>query len=205
MRIGVFAKATASEAGREAVAVLLEVLSERSHGLVHDSVRVSELARETASRLELGEEEVARIALAARLHDIGKVAISDAILNKPGPLTRQEWAVMHTHTEVGARIIGAAPALAGVAALVRSHHERFDGGGYPDGLAGDKLPLGSCIIAVCDAFVAMMRQRPYIDAITVVEAITELRRCSGSQFHPDVVEAFEEVFHEKFALTHDVD
>jgi two-component system, cell cycle response regulator len=203
MRIGVHQRAAQSDAGRESIAVLLEVLSERSHGLVHDSVRASELARETARRFELSEDEVAGIALAARLHDIGKVAIPDAILNKPGTLTRREWALMRTHTEIGARIIGAAPSLVAVAALVRSHHERFDGGGYPDGLAGEDIPLGSCIIAVCDAFVAMMRQRPYIDAITVVEALSELKRCSGTQFHPSAVDAFLEAFHDKFAHAHD--
>jgi HD-GYP domain-containing protein (c-di-GMP phosphodiesterase class II) len=103
------------------------------------------------------------------------------------------------HTEAGARIIGAAPALAGVAALVRSHHERYDGSGYPDGLRGDRIPMGACILGVCDAFVAMMRNRSYIDGITVVEAIAELHRGSGTQFHPQVVETFDEVFNELFA------
>jgi len=187
-----------ANASRESVEVLLEVLSERSHGLVADYVRVAQLARETARRLGLSEEAVTSIGLAARLHDIGKVAIPDAILLKPGPLTRKEWALMRTHTEIGARIVGAAPSLRDVAALVRAHHERYDGNGYPDGLAGEQIPLGACVIAVCDAFVAMMRQRPYIDAITVAEAIAELERCSGSQFHPDVVEAFKEAFAELF-------
>ncbi|HTU80146.1 MAG TPA: HD domain-containing phosphohydrolase [Solirubrobacteraceae bacterium] len=180
-------------------AVLVEVLSERSHGLIQDYVRIAQLAGETARRFDLPEDEVASIELAARLHDIGIVALPDALLHKPGPLNMQEWTLMRSHTEIGARIIGADPALADVAALVRSHHERYDGRGYPDGLAGEEIPLGACIIAVCDSFVAMMRKRSYIDAITVVEAVAELHRCAGSQFRPDVVEVFEEAFHELFA------
>ncbi len=198
MKFGVQHDAPISDASRESIRVLQEVLSEHCHGIVHDYLRVARLARETARRLEVPEHAVVRIELAARLHDIGKVAIPDAILEKPGPLSAKEWAVMRTHTEIGARIVAAAPSLADVAALVRHHHERYDGEGYPDGLAGDQIPLGACIVTVCDAFVAMMRHRPYTDSITVVEAIAELRRCSGSQFHPGVVDAFVEVFHELF-------
>jgi two-component system cell cycle response regulator len=199
MKLGVRHDAPLGEASRESICVLQEVLSAHSQGLIHDYLKVAELARETARRLGYSEEAVVRIELAGRLHDIGKIAIPDAILHKPGPLTKQEWAVMRTHTEIGARIIAAAPALADVASLVRSHHERYDGSGYPDGLSGERIPLGACILAVCDAFVAMMRKRPFIDAITVVEAIAELQRGSGSQFHPRVVEAFQDVFHELFA------
>jgi response regulator RpfG family c-di-GMP phosphodiesterase len=198
MKIGVYDGARASDASGESASVLLEVLSERSQGLVHDYVRIAQLAGETARRLELPEHAVARIELAARLHDLGTIAIPDAILHKPGPLNRQEWELMRSHTEIGARIVGAAPSLMDVAALVRSHHEHYDGSGYPDGLSGERIPLGACIIAVCDSFVAMMRQRSYIDAITVVEAITELHRCAGSQFHPRVVEVFHEVFDDLF-------
>lgn len=198
MKLGLQRGAKLSDPTHESILVLQEVLSAHSRGLVHDFLRVAQLARATALQMELDEEEVVCVELAARLHDIGKIAIPDEILGKPGPLTKQEWELMRTHTEIGARIIGAAPALAGVAALVRSHHERYDGSGYPDGLRGDRIPLGACILSVCDAFVAMMRTRPYIDAITVVEAIAELRRCAGSQFHPRVVEAFEVAFKELF-------
>ena len=97
----------------------------------------------------------------AELHDIGKLAVPDAILNKPGPLDEAEWAFMRRHTLVGERILAAAPALADVARLVRSSHERFDGSGYPDGLAGVSIPLGSRVIAVCDAWDAMITDRPY--------------------------------------------
>jgi two-component system, cell cycle response regulator len=198
MRIELHTHPETDTASVECSRVLQEILSERCHGLVHDYVRIAQLAAETARRMGLAEEAVARIALAARLHDIGKVAIPDAILHKPGPLDESEWLVMRSHTEIGARIIAAAPSLTDVAALVRSHHERYDGSGYPDGLAGGQIPLGACIIAVCDAFVAMMRQRAYINAITVVEALAELHRCAGSQFDPAVVDVFDGVFHDLF-------
>ncbi len=198
MRIAVHNPPSERQGSRQAIDVLLAMLDERARGLVHDNIRAAQLARETARRFGLPEDSVESIELAARLHDIGKLAIPDAILHKPGPLTQAEWELMHSHTEIGARIIGAAPSLADVAALVRAHHERYDGRGYPDGLAREEVPLGAYIIAACDAFVAMMRKRPYIDAITVVEAIAELERCSGSQFHPGVVATFREVFHELF-------
>lgn len=178
--------------------VLLALLSERSDDLVQDYARIAQLASETARGFELPERAVARIALAARLHDIGKVAIPDAILHKPGALNSKEWQLIRSHTEIGARIIAAAPSLADVAALVRSHHERYDGHGYPDGLTGDEIPLGAAIIGVCDSFVAMMRKRPYIDAITVAEAVAELHRCAGLQFDPRVVDVFDGVLHEIF-------
>jgi two-component system, cell cycle response regulator len=197
-RIGASQAPTLGEGTRETIQVLQEVLSAHNHGLVHDYLRVAKLARETARRLGLDEDAVIRIELAARLHDIGMLAIPDAIVSKPGPLTAEEWETMRTHAEIGARIIGAAPALSDVADLVLAHHERYDGSGYPDGLRGDRIPIGASIIAVCDSFVAMMRKRPYIDGITVVEAIAELKRCAGTQFHPQVIDAFVEVFHEMF-------
>jgi two-component system cell cycle response regulator len=198
MRIGANQSAALSDATRESIQVLQEVLSAHSHGLVQDYLRVAELCKGTARSLGLPEAMVVRIELAGRLHDIGKVAIPDAILEKPGPLNSKEWEVMRTHTEIGARIVGAAPGLHDVAEIVRCHHERYDGGGYPDGLRGDRIPIGASILGVCDAFVAMMRHRTYIDGITVMEALAELRRCSGTQFHPRVVEAFEQAFHDMF-------
>ena len=111
--------------------------------------------------LGLEHEDIEAVRQAAQLHDIGKVAIPEAILHKPGPLDDDEWAFMRRHSEIGERIIGEAPALARVAAMVRSSHERFDGTGYPDGLAGKDIPLGARIVAVCDAFDAMITERPY--------------------------------------------
>jgi HD-GYP domain-containing protein (c-di-GMP phosphodiesterase class II) len=127
--------------------------------------------------------------MAAELHDIGKTGIPDAILVKAGPLDEDEWRFMRRHTLIGERIVRAAPSLAPAADLVRSSHEHLDGSGYPDGLSGDAIPLGSRIIAACDAFNAMTSDRPYRKTRAAADAVIELRRCAGTQFDPDVVEA----------------
>jgi HD-GYP domain-containing protein (c-di-GMP phosphodiesterase class II) len=175
---------------RECLGLLLKVLNERDPGVLEDLNRMGHLASDTGRALGLDEREIERVELAARLHDVGKLAIPDAILQKPAALDAEEWEVMRTHPEIGARIAASAPSLAHIADLIRSHHERHDGTGYPDGLEGEEIPVPATIIAVCAAFVAMMRHRPYSDAITVEEAMAELRRCAGSQFHPAVVAAF---------------
>ena len=167
----------------------MKALSERNPGMGEHISVVGHLALMTAQSLGLDEHEAKRIECAGELHDIGKVAIPDTILNKPGALDQQEWVFMRRHTLIGERIIAAAPALAHAAELVRWSHERHDGGGYPDGLAGEAIPLGASIIAVCDAFDAMTSTRPYRAAGTVAEGLAELRRCAGTQFHPDAVSA----------------
>jgi two-component system cell cycle response regulator len=116
--------------------------------------------------------------------------VPDAILSKPGPLDEEEWAFIRRHTLIGERIVAAAPALGRVAALVRSSHERWDGAGYPDGLAGEEIPLGARIVAVADAFDAMTNVRPYSLPRSPDAAMEELRRCAGTQFDARVVEAF---------------
>jgi diguanylate cyclase (GGDEF)-like protein len=183
-------KAGRTSASRQSTDVLLKALSERNPGLGEHTSVVAQLAKMTAQRLGLDEHEVKCIELAGELHDIGKVAIPEALLNKAGPLDEEEWEFMRRHTLIGERILIAAPSLARVAELVRSSHERFDGGGYPDGLAGESIPLGARVVAVCDAFDAMSSVRPYGAALSVTDALDELRRCSGSQFHPRVVSAF---------------
>jgi len=179
-----------STGNRESLGLLLKVLNERTPGVLEDLNRIAHFATATAEGLGLSADEVERVELAARLHDVGTLAIPDAILTKAGPLDADEWAVMRTHAEIGQRIVAAAPSLAHIAKLVRSHHERYDGFGYPDRLTGKDIPIGASVIAVCAAFVAMMRHRPFSDAITVAEALAEVRRCSGSQFDPQVVEVF---------------
>jgi diguanylate cyclase (GGDEF)-like protein len=179
-----------ASAGRQTVDVLLQVLSERSAELgthLHD---VTGLCRAVAERMALSPEDVGPLLQAASLHDIGKAAIPDSILEKPGPLNAQEWSFMHTHTVIGERILCAAPALTEAARLVRSSHERWDGTGYPDGLAGERIPLRARIIAVCDAYDAMVSTRPYRSRMSAEVALEELRRCAGSQFDPAVVEVF---------------
>jgi diguanylate cyclase (GGDEF)-like protein len=183
-------KVSPSSASRQSTDVLLEVLSERDSELRNHLSTVSGLAERIAERLGLGAQEIKLISLAAKLHDVGKTAIPDEILNKPGPLDHDEWEFMRSHTVIGERIILAAPSLAPTAGLVRSSHERFDGTGYPDALGGGAIPLGASIIAVCDAFDAMVSQRPYRAAMSRADAVAELRRCAGTQFDPHVVEAF---------------
>ena len=169
---------------RQSKDVLIRVLAERHPELGDHLSGVAELAEAVAKRLGLDDQDCARVRHAAELHDIGKVAIPDSIVQKPGPLDEDEWAFMRRHTIIGERILAAAPSLAPVGELVRSSHERYDGRGYPDGLAGEDIPLGARIIAACDAFDAMLSDRPYSPAKSVDEARAELHRCSGTQFDP---------------------
>jgi diguanylate cyclase (GGDEF)-like protein len=183
-------KASRSTASRQVTDALLQVITEQDACLDEHVERVSELAGATAEALGEPEHEVSLVRLAARLHDVGKTAIPAAILDKPGPLDEQEWQFMRRHPLIGERIVLAAPALASTAALIRSSHERIDGHGYPDGLAGEDIPLGARIIAVCDAFDAMTSQRPYRGPTGVDVALEELARQAGRQFDAAVVEAF---------------
>ncbi|MEA2449093.1 MAG: hypothetical protein QOG63_1025, partial [Thermoleophilaceae bacterium] len=175
---------------RQTTSALLQALQEREPDLREHLDDVADLARIVARDLGLDGELLDEVVRAAELHDVGKVAVPDAILNKPGPLNDIEWGFMREHTVVGDRILSAAPALQGVARLVRSSHERYDGRGYPDRLMGDEIPLGARIVAVCDSFHAMTTDRPYRPAISHQEALDELHRCAGQQFDPMVVEAF---------------
>ncbi len=169
---------------------LLQVLTEQDNHLATHLVHVAELAASTAIILGLPEVAVERTRLAAELHDVGKAAIPGSILNKPGPLTPDERAFIERHSEIGERIVASASSLEAIAPIVRSAHERTDGTGYPDRLAGDQIPICSRIIAVVDAYDAMTSDRPYRKAGSAAAALAELRRCAGTQFDPHVVEAF---------------
>ena len=175
---------------RQSRDLLLKLLAQREPSLHVHTLDVTSLARGVARRLALGPDEREAVARAAELHDIGKMAIPDAILNKPGPLDDDEWEFMRRHTIIGEEIIEAAPALHFVGRLVRASHERWDGSGYPDGTAGEEIPLGARIVAVCDAFSAMTQTRSYHTGMSVEQAIVELERCAGRDFDPRVVEAF---------------
>jgi diguanylate cyclase (GGDEF)-like protein len=179
-----------ASAGRQSADVLLQILAERSADLGEHLDEVTDLCERVAEQLGLPDEETGPLVQAAALHDVGKASIPDEILHKPGPLDETEWEFMRRHTLIGERIMLAAPALARAAKLVRGSHERWDGGGYPDGLRGVEIPLGARIIAVCDSFDAMTSDRPYRKAMPNEEALSELRNCSGTQFDPEVVEAF---------------
>ncbi|HJU03493.1 MAG TPA: diguanylate cyclase, partial [Actinomycetes bacterium] len=178
---------------RQSRDVLLRALAERNPELAKRHAAVARLAETVGERMGLANDDQAQLRQAAELHDVGKLAIPEELLHKPGPLEAEELAFVRRHPLIGERIIGAAPALAPAARLVHATHEHFDGRGYPDGLAGDQIPLGARIIAVCDAFTAMTSPRPYAPQLTVSEAIAELRRCAGTQFDPTVVDAFSEL------------
>lgn len=155
---------------------------------------VVELVLAVAGRLGLDPSERQRAEFAALLHDVGKVKIPSELINKPGPLEPAERALMNTHTIIGQNMLDQVGGmLAEIGHIVRSCHERWDGGGYPDGLAGEEIPLAARIVAVCDAFDAMITDRSYRAARSYDEAVGELRRCSGTQFDPAIVEAFVEV------------
>jgi diguanylate cyclase (GGDEF)-like protein len=173
--------------------VLLSVVGEHDGALRDHVDDVARLAERVGRRLGLDDGAVAHVRRAAALHDVGKIAIPDAILHAPRRLTDDEWGYMRQHTIIGARIIAAAPELLPVADIVRSSHERWDGGGYPDRLAGDAIPLGARIVAVCDSYDAMTTDRAYRAAMPATDAIAELERCAGTQFDPHVVAAFRAV------------
>jgi diguanylate cyclase (GGDEF)-like protein len=172
-----------------AVQALAAAIEERDNYTHEHSEQVVHLARGVAMLLGMPADQVERIAHAALLHDVGKLATPNAILHKDGPLTDAEWEVMVEHPVVGERILLRTPELVPIASLVRHEHEHWDGSGYPDGLEGHKIPLGSRIILACDAYNAMITSRPYRAAMSRDDAIEQLRGGAGRQFDPDVVEA----------------
>jgi two-component system, cell cycle response regulator len=166
--------------------VLVQAMAERD--LDAHSRHVARLAAAAGRRLGLDAEELDVLVRAAELHDVGKLAIPAAILDKPGPLDDAEWALMRQHTIAGERILAVAESMRPVARIVRASHERWDGGGYPDGLGGEAIPLGARIVCACDALEAMLSRRAYKEPIALEDALAELRRCAGTQFDPRVVE-----------------
>ena len=180
----------ASRLGREdAVDALAHALLARDNYTGEHSKSVVEMTSAVARSLGLGREESEHVRAAALLHDIGKMGIPDAILNKPGRLTDDERAIMAEHPVIGERILRVIPGMGPVARIVRHEHESWDGSGYPDGLAGEAIPIGSRIILACDAYHAMTSDRPYRAAMSHADAIAELRRCAGRQFDANVTEA----------------
>jgi two-component system, cell cycle response regulator len=171
-------------------AVLLQALEEREPALREHVGGVAELSLQLAVRLELSENAIEELGLAAQLHDIGKLAIPDAVLAKTEPLEERELEFIRSHTVIGQRILDASPALNEVGRIVRATHERWDGTGYPDGLRGEEIPLAARVIAVCDAYSAMTEHRPHGRVYSPAGARAELKRLAGRQFDPRLVRLF---------------
>jgi two-component system cell cycle response regulator len=169
---------------------LVQLLTEQSASIISHLAQVAELATQTALNLGLAPALVELTRLAAELHDVGKVGIPAKILQKPGPLDSEEQWFVQRHSEIGESLVEAMPSLQAVAPIVRAAHERPDGRGYPDGLTLAEIPISSRIIAVVDAFDAMTSHRPYQQAMSIPDALAELRRYAGSQFDSAVVDAF---------------
>jgi len=182
------------EDGREEAALigmteaLVTLVEARDHPTGHHAHQVSDLVFQLAFALGVPATEAQMLALAGRLHDVGKIAVPDIVLQKPAALTEEEYALMRTHAVVGADVVNHIPALRPLAPVIRAHHERWDGQGYPDHLAGEAIPFGARILMVADAYLAMIVDRPYRNACAPSDALAELRRCERSQFDPQVVE-----------------
>ena len=172
------------------VEALSEALDARDGYTAGHAHSVAEMVEATGRALGMCERELEGLRSAALFHDIGKIGIPDRILNKPGPLDDAEWALMKRHPVVGAQILAPLDFLAQSIPIVRHEHEHWDGSGYPDGLAGEQIPLGARVILVCDAYHAMTSDRPYRTALDPQEALRRLREGAGRQFDPRVVEAF---------------
>lgn len=185
-----------ASARNQIVGTLMAALNEKDYLCTGHAERLQEMCLKIGEKLGLSPQQIADLALLAKVHDLGKVAVPDNILFKPGPLTDEERQVMQQHPEKGYRIALSSPDLARVADLILKHHERWDGKGYPLGLKEEEIPLECRILAIADAFDAMTVERPYTKPLSKAEALRELKRCAGSQFDPRLVEVFLSLFSE---------
>lgn len=175
------------------IKTILQSLHEKNPREEMHSQRVSNICVEIGKKLKMSKSELNLLKAISSLHDIGKIAIDEAILNKPGKLTDEEWKKIKQHPEIGYRIISSSPEHAEIAYDILSHHERYDGAGYPQGLKGEEIPIRARIVAIADAYDAMISKRTYRDPLTKEEALAELVRCRGTQFDPELVDIFLEL------------
>jgi putative nucleotidyltransferase with HDIG domain len=181
------------EEARKVATLLVEVVTPRDGYTIDHALAIAELSRRVGVEFDLSEEVQEALALGALLHDLGKLGVPEAVLEKSGPLTQQEWEVIKRHPDIGARMIEQIWCLRRVAQVIRHHHERYDGSGYPDGLEGEEIPLTARIVAATDAYDVMVRSRPYGESRSPTEAIEELMGGAGSQFDAEVVAALARV------------
>ncbi len=186
----------------ETIKALVRAIEAKDLYIRGHSESVTRYALAIASKLGLSKKEIEILRTAALLHDIGKIGISEEILNKPSSLTEEEYKEVKNHPQLATQIIGSIPLLKEVIPIIFYHHEKYDGTGYLRGLKGEKIPLGARILAVADAFDAMISARAYRPALTVKDAIQELKRNSGSQFDPQIVSAFLEILKELIPKLH---
>jgi HD-GYP domain-containing protein (c-di-GMP phosphodiesterase class II) len=183
----------------EQVDLLLRVMAGFDRDEAEHLEAVGTLAMLLADYCDLTPTQIATCLLAGRVHDIGKLAISRTVLFKPGPPSRDEWAELKLHPVYGGSTLAGLPRLKRLAPVIIAHHERFDGLGYPHGLAGSEIPIEAQIVGIAEAFCAMTVPRPFCTTRLPGEAIAELQRCGGTQFNPDLAEAFAEMFQERAA------
>ena len=177
------------EEARKVAAALVEAATPRDGYTIDHALAIAELSRGVGVEFDLSDEALEVLALGALLHDLGKLGVPEAVLEKPEPLTQQEWEVIKRHPDIGARMIEQIWCLRRGAQVVRHHHERYDGSGYPDGLEAEEIPLTACIVAATDAYDVMVRSRPYRESRSPTEAVGELMSEAESQFDSEVVAA----------------
>jgi HD-GYP domain-containing protein (c-di-GMP phosphodiesterase class II) len=182
----------------ETIRILADVIDRRSKYTIGHSERVRRYAELIGKRLYLSEDEMKVLDIAATLHDIGRMEVDQSIWDKPGKLTHKEFEAVKTHPAVGEKMLSPVPFLHAVTEVIRHHHEKYDGTGYPEGLKGEDIPLCSRILAVADAFDAMTSERAYRDKIDPEVAIEEIKSLSGTQFDPAVVDAFLSVWRKMY-------
>ncbi|MGI6553973.1 MAG: HD-GYP domain-containing protein, partial [Bacillota bacterium] len=178
------------------IASLQRTLEEKSHETEEHTRRIYDHCLKMGQKLNMGHAKIDELLLLALMHDIGKIGIPDDILNKESPLSEEEWEIMKTHTAIGYRIASASPELSHIAYGILTHHEYYNGCGYPKGLRGKSIPRISRVLSIVDAYDVMTHDRPYRKALTREQAIAELKRCSGTQFDPVLVKMFIEILEE---------